>query len=324
MAYLNVRERRIETKIAYVGPELAGKTTNFAQLQTDIARGRASDVQLRDDILSLEWRPRRMTRISDCDLAVTLVAPKGALSAERLDTILEDADGVVIVVDAGSSEQDENRRAVRLVREALSRASTPSVPVVLQLNKSDVAGAIGADDVADVLGAPNDETWPIITASAARGVGVVETLEMALANVINAMNSKPPTAESRATAGVETNPFLGALRDILRETVTEHMAHVERATAERIVAVLGERLAHTEAALDELKRTAATSAREMARALEVQGRAINELASRIEELQSTLDLCTQADLTGHEEGLREELARVCAPNASMSRPSHRR
>ena len=237
MAYLNVRERRIETKIAYVGPELAGKATNLQQLQSDVARGRTTQILEEEldsgSVASFEWAPLEKSRFRDCDVAVRIVAAHGALSADRLDRVLADVDGVVVVIDAAPSAQDENRRAVSLVREALTKDAGASRQVVVQLNKSDLDDAIDTRDVAATL---ETREWPVVKASAARGEGVLETLEMALSNVISAMNTPDLAA---ADVKVDHNPLLTALRQILRDTVTEHMATLEQQALARMTQALG-------------------------------------------------------------------------------------
>ncbi len=152
---------------------------------------------------------------------VKVVRARGDLSTQRLEQILADVDGVV-VVDAAPGSRDANRRTMELVR-----ASAAERPVVVQLNKSDLDGAIGAEDLASIV-----EDWPVVSASAARGEGVVETLEMALESVIDAMKAK--SAPAPAVAETQQNPLLSALRQIMRETVTEHMEAVELNVAERV------------------------------------------------------------------------------------------
>lgn len=296
MAYLNVRARRIETKIAYVGPQLAGKATNLRQLGVDSARGRSSEMQMNGDILSLEWRPLQGTRFQDCDVAVKLVAPKGSISQERLDVVLEDADGIVVVVDAAPSARDENLRALSLVRDHLSRSSTPLLPVVVQLNKTDLADALPVTDVGEALG------WPIVAASAARGEGVVETLEMAVENVVESFKKKErPFDDGPAPpAQMDQNPLLSALRDILRETVAEHMADVEAQAARRIAESVAVHLGKWEQEIDELRRVVVTSAEATARALAAQKKdvdsAIRELVTRRDLEATTRELVTGLDL----------------------------
>lgn len=266
MAYLNVRERRIETKIAYIGPELAGKTTNLEQLtKSDPSRGRPSgQLNIEQDeksdtmLESIEWRPQ-MERFNDCDIAVKLVAPHGALSTDRLDGILDEVDGVVVVVDSAPAAREENRRALSLVREMLKSKSTKP-PVVVQWNKRDLlpeAGAEEGDEAATMTG-DVDVDWPVVKASAARGEGVVETLEAALAGVLESMKKRRAPLQEK----MDQNPLLSALRDILRETVSEHMARVtERVTeevasriAEEMRASIAEMFAAQQEAITELQR----------------------------------------------------------------------
>lgn len=276
MAYLNVQQRRIETKIAYVGPELAGKATNLRQLRDDSSRGRSTNAEFTGDVLSLEWMPlSSAARFRDCDVAVKVVSPKGTLSTESLDEILDGADGVVVVVDAAPSASDENRRALDLVRDAVSRSGTP-LPVVVQLNKSDLADAISPTAIQTNL------EWPVVPASAVRGEGVLETLEVALSNVMEAFNKRqvaPPPAE------VSASPLLDALRDILRETVAEHVTALEGRLAARVVAGLSSKVDELRAAVDEVGL----------RVDEIQTRTRNAL-TRSDLSAATSDLVTQRSL----------------------------
>lgn len=77
MAHLNLRDHRIEAKIAYVGPE-AHILSTFARLRNEPAFTLAGERRL-------DWRPASK-RFRDCDVFVTLVV------GDR-----EDADAVVTV-----------------------------------------------------------------------------------------------------------------------------------------------------------------------------------------------------------------------------------
>ena len=301
MAQLDVRERRMETTIAYVGSKLSGKATNLHHLKADSTHGRSTDLLVGDDTLSLEWRPRRLDRFDDCDVAVKLVAAKGAPSAEQLDEMLGRADGVVVVVDAAPSARDERSRVLALVRDALEKANARSIPVVVQANKVDLADATTVESLA------GEVEWPIVPASAMRGEGVIETLEMALGKVLESMKATP--ASSPRATKLDQNPLLSALRDILRETVSDHMAVLERQARARIADAVSATAARSEHMLSDLRTMMLTNAKETARALAAQAAAIDSLAASVSEMQgASSELAARVgQLAAKQEKLQEEL-----------------
>lgn len=225
MAYLNVRERRLEAKIAYVGPAQSGKNTNFAQL---------GGGTLQDDVLGLYWRPKEAVTYRDFDVRVHLVTARGGASTESL---LRDVDGVVFVADATAEAQTRNRDVLAAVRKALAA----HVPIVVQVNKSDHPEAVAVNDV---VGALDLGDLPVVSASATRGDGVVETAERALAAVLEVLHTRapvesvpPPTVVPR-----DGSPLLTALREILRDTVAQQVSAMELRLEARLDSALD---AHT-------------------------------------------------------------------------------
>jgi signal recognition particle receptor subunit beta len=236
MAHLNVQERRVETTIAYVGPARSGKTTNLEQLGK---REGATAIERTAELLSLSYRSREegASRFRDCDVMVNVVAPRAAfctLTPEAVEQMLHDVDGVVLVLDADPSARETNKTAAEMVRGA---TGSRRVPVVVQVNKSDLPGAVASEDIAADLGG----SWPLVTATASRGEGVVETIERTLADVVDVLRgeaSAPGEANGAANgsgsgerstraARVEGNPLLHALRQVLRETVAEKIDALE-------------------------------------------------------------------------------------------------
>lgn len=224
MAYLNLRERRIEAKIAYVGAALSGKGTNFDQLKSARERmGKVeSAVSTSDDVLSLAWQPSARDRFKDCDVFVNLVVSRGALTDAQVDALLKDVDGVVVVVDAHPSAEARNRAALGSVRGAIARGERRDLPVVVQINKNDLPEALSA---AAVLTAIDGGTETHVSASAVRGEGVVETAETALDAVLAALQADKSTETSKSGNG---HPLLDALREVFRETVREQVSEMER------------------------------------------------------------------------------------------------
>lgn len=137
MAYLNVRERRLETTIAYVGA-----TTNLACLE-----GAARVLEDDDALLALAWAPADAPRVDGCDVMVRLVAPR---SDEQLFALLADADGVVVAADGG--------HALDMVR-----AHAAERPVLVQEGDGLVATLEAA--LASVIAAMKSRTTPVPAAA---------------------------------------------------------------------------------------------------------------------------------------------------------------
>lgn len=325
MAYLNVRERRLETKIAYVGPALSGRGTNFDRL---------GGGELGGDVLALYWKPRETTTFRDCDVRVQLVTSRGEASEEQVIGLLRDADGVVFVADAAPDAQDRNRQSLARVREALSLQNGRDVPVVVQLNKVDLPDAVSAESVAKLL---ELGAWPCVNASAASGRGVLETVERALDVVLEALRKDPSDDLSGASAQTvrpvasrtlprEGNPLLTALRQVLRETVMAEVDELERRIVERLeraAAQAAETRGPSEDPTPLLRqlvddsgkiRTALEAAREQNERLEVTTSAATAaLSSLVQKLGS--DVSSQrSELTA----LRERIAGIDTRTAALS------
>ncbi|HRH00207.1 MAG TPA: hypothetical protein PLR99_28375 [Polyangiaceae bacterium] len=238
MAYLNLRDRRIEAKVAYVGPTAGGKATNLQQLSR-LSGG--LQVVAEGDTMSLSWQPVDTKRFRDCDVVVRVVTQRGAPSDDRLLELLREVDAVVLVADAEPGASGRNRECLAAVRRALAVGRRPRVSLVVQVNKTDLPDALGAQVVIEQLDA---REVPHVVASALQGQGVVETLEAAVSDILAAMNEEitvEPTPDTvrpggRAPAGATDggHPLLTALRQILRDTTREQADAMATRVSERL------------------------------------------------------------------------------------------
>ncbi|MFO0676220.1 MAG: hypothetical protein U0169_06780 [Polyangiaceae bacterium] len=306
MATLNVRERRIEAKIVYVGAGTEGPCTNFRQLEERGSdgglRARAVGEEEKDDLLALAWKPTTHGRFRDCDVVVEVVTRKSAATDDGVTRLLEDADGVVVVLEADAGAKDVNHACVAAVRKVLAeRDRTPGprrkIPVVVQVNGTGRADALPAADVldqADATGLPN------VAAAAEGGVGVFETLETALNEVLEAMLTEPNPRdvpdtngilEQRASKEDGGHPLLDALRQVLRDTVKDHVDAIAKALSSRFDEALARESARQadevtkklESLRDEMKS-------EMVRALDARVRLDREhFASETKSLKKSFD-----------------------------------
>jgi hypothetical protein len=279
MAYLNVRDRRVEAKIAYVGPALSGRSTNLEQLLRKVD-ARIADARIVADTgaLALAWRPSSGERFRDCTVSVSVVAP----SPKTIDAVLREADGVVVVMSAQADAQEPNRAALDGVREAL--AGRALLPVVVQVNKSDLPDALPAPRILGSLDVPSLRH---VVASASRGEGVVETLEAVLDEVLSSLEAdRTPTTRAGAptnapSAPTGEHPLLDALREVLRDAVRENVLLLEERMNDRI----RDRL---EARVDALEKSVQTLRTEVADSLVVTDDSINRIHARINDIAEEL------------------------------------
>ncbi len=236
MAQLNLRDRLIETTVAYVGAADDTAEQCLRWVKDDGRAGRSG--ALRERVVegkrasSLDWRPRDGAKLNDCELAVSLVAPATPLGDGALDLVLADADGLVLILEGEREAAAANERVVALVRSAMARVADRPLSVVVQVNER-VPGV--ADPLVSALVGSD---WPQLRASASTGEGVVETLQRTVEAIFRELQQGSLNgAAARASAPkAEGNPLLTALREIMRTTVAAEIAALEGRLVERLQA----------------------------------------------------------------------------------------
>lgn len=276
MAHLNVRENRIEATIAYVGPELAGKATNFMQLQQEQhggAQKRRAPELLVGQLLKLDYRPKAADKVDDREITLELVAAHGATPVHAQRELAEAADGIVFVVDSDPGALARNRGMLDGLRDTLTEQRTRGRPVIIQLNKRDLSHALSPSELSAALELGDFQT---VLASAKKGDGVSSTVHRVIAGLSGALHAPTPAFKASAQAQAprsEGNPLLASLRQLMRETVREHVELLGKQLMEQIDARLvpvenllkaaaesaqldDEEVARTRACLDLLKDSA--------------------------------------------------------------------
>jgi hypothetical protein len=184
MAVMQRSETRMLGQIVYVGPGLSGKTTNLTVLAAMLPKTR----------LTMFPTANERTAFFD-ELPVRVPLPGGWHAAFRVQTVpgqahaqyrraremlLASPDAVVFVADSDPRRMAANRHALDEVKGILAGGTRPleEVPLVYQYNKQDVPGALRPDEMHPEI---NPEGAPYVLAEAVRGVGIVETLGLAVA-----------------------------------------------------------------------------------------------------------------------------------------------
>ena len=180
MATINVRQRRIDTKIVYCGPARSGKTTNVVNVHSRLPeefRGPLRSIDTEDErTLFFDFMPVQEIEVGGWSIRFHLYTVPGQKDYVRTRrAILGGADGIVFVADASPGQAEANRESIVELREHLTHygRDETSLPVVLQVNKTDLSDARGVVELTEDL---NDAAWPMFPAMAVRGIGVAESL----------------------------------------------------------------------------------------------------------------------------------------------------
>lgn len=180
MAAIDVRNHRIDTKIVYYGPAQSGKTTNLLNVHRRLpqdARGRMRSIDTVDErTLFFDFMPVQEFEVGGWSVKFHLYTVPGQVDYVRTRrAILGGADGIVFVADADPAQHVANQESMAELHEHLAHygKDPATMPLIIQVNKTDLPDARTVADVVDSL---NDHAWPVVQAMAIRGIGVRETL----------------------------------------------------------------------------------------------------------------------------------------------------
>ena len=171
----------MKVRILYHGLGMAGKTTNLEKLkeiygqyvQERIHQQTTENRTVYLDMLALNLK----TKLENTELSVEIFTTPGQERFKILRKwIFGHVDGLVMVLDSSRS-LEENLRAYQELKEA----GLVDIPMVVQVNKRDVQGAISMELLRNTL-----RDIPIVEAVAKDGLGVAETLRAILREVLNA------------------------------------------------------------------------------------------------------------------------------------------
>lgn len=181
MSTIDFAAREINFKIVYYGPGMSGKTTNLIRVHEHLPEGRKGDlVSLATEeerTLFFDFMPLELGTVGGFKTRFHLYTVPGQHfynAARKL--ILRGVDGVVFVADSAPNRLRANAEALRNLRDNLSEygLSAAEVPLVLQLNKRDLADALPAEMLRRVL--DPEGVLETFEAAAMKFEGVLEPL----------------------------------------------------------------------------------------------------------------------------------------------------
>ena len=235
----------VNARILYWGAEGAGKSTNlhaaFAKLRPD-HRGEIKQVPTRiDPTVGYEVLPIALGEIAGVRTQLEMVAvPGDHEQGPTRKQLLDQVDGVVLVVDARSDRAEANLASLRELRQGLAAygRSLERLPLVVQYNKRDLADPYAIEDLHRRLGLASA---PVFEAVATQGTGVLQTLSTISKRVIRALREEeapqelheaPPIPEPAAAPPTPAERMERALLDDAEESEASAEAVLARGTQE--------------------------------------------------------------------------------------------
>lgn len=211
MVQINFALKEINCKLVYYGPGRSGKTTNLEQVHQkapEDSKGELVSINTETDrTLYFDFLPLNLGKVAGMTTKFQLYTVPGQVyyNATR-KLVLQGVDGVVFVADSSPHMMDENLESLENMLENLrdNGIDTAVIPIVLQLNKRDVDGALDKDLMVEKL---KRGEWAVIEACAFKGEGVFPTLKKLAGMVISKLNDQDGYAKSAAApAPVDSAP----------------------------------------------------------------------------------------------------------------------
>lgn len=194
MSFINYAAREINCKLVYYGPGLCGKTTNLQQIYARVdpaTKGKLISLATESErTLFFDFLPLDLGSIRGFKTRFHLYTVPGQVfyDASR-KLILKGADGVVFVADSQVERMEANIESLENLEENLVEQghTLTTLPHIIQYNKRDLPNTVPVVDLQSTL---NEHNAPWFEASAAKGIGVFETLKGAAKLILTDLKKK--------------------------------------------------------------------------------------------------------------------------------------
>lgn len=194
---------QVNARILYWGIEGAGKRTILEKVAAKLRpdhRGELTEIPTRfDPSASYSVLPIELGEIGGTRTRIELVAVPGSLEhAPTRKQLLDQVDGVVLVVDSRESEIEQNAALLEELHKGLSDYARrlDELPHVVQYNKRDLSNAYVIDELHRRLGLGAATVFETV---ATEGTGVLQALSTISKKVIRALREQSMGSHREAT-----------------------------------------------------------------------------------------------------------------------------
>jgi hypothetical protein len=210
MAKMSSDETAVNARILYWGIEGSGKTANLHSIHRKLRADHRGKIQreatLIDPTVEYETLAIELGEIGGLKTRIQMVAvPGGADQAPTRKQLLDQVDGIVMVIDSRRECIGENASSLVELREMLLDygRNLEDVPLVLQYNKCDLSDPYALEELhrkLDVNGAA------VFEAVATENSGVLQTLSTLSKHVIRSLRGQQFSAQAEAESEPADSP----------------------------------------------------------------------------------------------------------------------
>ncbi|MBW2493322.1 MAG: hypothetical protein JRE43_01115 [Deltaproteobacteria bacterium] len=202
MAKMNSDETAVNARILYWGIDGAGKTTNLQSIHRKLRADHRGEIQreatLIDPTVEYESLAIELGEVGGLKTRIQMIAvPGGANQAPTRKQLLDQVDGIVLVVDSREERIEENASSLTELGEMLLEygRNLEDVPLVLQYNKRDLSDPYAIEALHRKLGMNG---VAVFEAVATETSGVLQTLSTLSKHVIRSLRGQQFSAQTEA------------------------------------------------------------------------------------------------------------------------------
>ena len=195
MSFINDKQKEINCKVVYYGPQLCGKSTTlravYEQVKEEVKGDLISLSQDNDRTLFFDFVPLSLGKYKGYTIRLHLYTVPGEVGyAAARKLISKGVDGVVFMADSQLQKMEENLKSLSNLNEILKNEGLDpnQVPMVIAYNKRDLPNAVPIEELRGLLNRNNSEDFETV---AVTGQGVFDVLRAIGTKVLFNLKRKP-------------------------------------------------------------------------------------------------------------------------------------
>jgi signal recognition particle receptor subunit beta len=210
MAKMSIDETAVNARILYWGIDGSGKTANLHSIHRKLRADHRGEIQREatviDPTVEFESLAIELGEVGGLKTRIQMIAvPGGADQAPTRKQLLDQVDGIVLVIDSQRERIEENAASLVELREMLLDygRNLEGVPLVLQYNKRDQSDPYVLEELHRKL---EVNEAAVFEAVATENTGVLQTLSTISKHVIRSLRGQQFSADAAADPEPAVSP----------------------------------------------------------------------------------------------------------------------